>query len=102
MCLSLEQSMRISSIIWLKEIIDKLATKHNVEPGEVEQALNNRAKFYFIEKGERSGEDVYLALGQTNVGRYIAIIFIHKSDRGALILSARDMKGKERRRYGRK
>jgi uncharacterized DUF497 family protein len=94
--------MRISSIIWLKEIVDKLAAKHNVEPDEVEQALNNRAKFYFTEKGERSGKDVYLALGQTNAGRYIAIIFIHKPGGEALILSARDMKGKERRRYGKK
>ena len=52
--------------------------------------------------GDRKGEDVYLALGQTDAGRYLAVLFIHKSSREALILSARDMAAKERRQYGKK
>ena len=46
-------------------------------------------------------EDVYLALGRSEAGRYLAVIFIMKNN-NALILSARDMAKKERKQYGRK
>ncbi|MEW6607358.1 MAG: BrnT family toxin [bacterium] len=94
--------MKIESIIWLRNIVDKLAVKHNVTPNEVEEVLNNKPKFRFVEKGERKGEDVYLALGQTNSGRYLSVLFIYKKTRETLILSARNMKKKERKQYGKK
>jgi uncharacterized protein len=94
--------MRIKDVVWLRNVIDKLAVKHHVEPYEVEQALGNRPKIRFVEKGERIGEDVYMALGQTDAGRYLAILFIHKRTHKALILSARNMAPKERRQYGKK
>jgi uncharacterized DUF497 family protein len=94
--------MRIEGIIWLRSVVDKLAVKHQVETDEVEEVLNNRPKFRFVEKGERRGENVYMALGQTDAGRYLAVLFIHKKTRDALILSARDMAAKERKRYGKK
>lgn len=47
-------------------------------------------------------EDVYSASGQTDAGRYLVVFFIHKPGHIALILSARDMDLKERKRYGRK
>ena len=94
--------MKIGGIIWLRYVVDKLAFKHHVEPYEVEELLENRPKIRFVEKGERKGEDVYLALGQTDAGRYLAVLFIHKKTNEALILSAREMADKERRRYGKK
>ena len=94
--------MRIEGIIWLRDVVDKLISKHHVETHEVEEVLNSKPKIRFVEKGDREGEDVYLALGQTDAGRYLAILFIYKKTREALILSARDMAIKERRRYGRK
>jgi uncharacterized DUF497 family protein len=94
--------MRIEGVIWLRDIVDKLASKHHVETDEVEEVLNGKPKFRFVEKGERRGEDVYLALGQTDAGRYLSVLFIYKKTEEALILSARDMARKERRRYGRK
>jgi uncharacterized protein len=94
--------MKIEGIIWFRHIEDKLAFKHGVETYEVEEALRNRSKFRFVAKGERDDEDVYLALGQTDAGRYLAVIFIYKQTREALILSARDMARKERRLYGKK
>jgi uncharacterized DUF497 family protein len=94
--------MRIDGVIWLRAVVDKLADKHNVEPFEVEEALSNKPKIRRVEKGERKGEDVYMALGQTNAGRYLTILFIDKGDREVLPLSARDMADKERRRYERK
>ena len=73
-----------------------------MEPDEVEQVLNSQPKIRFIEKGERKGEDVYAALGRTDAGRYLSVLFIYKLSREALILSARDMARKERRIYGKK
>jgi hypothetical protein len=73
--------MKLDGIIWLRDIADKLEFKHNVTMEEVEQALNNKPKFRFVEKGERKGEDVYMALGRTDSGRYLAILFtplLHK------------------------
>jgi hypothetical protein len=64
--------MRIESVIWLRNVVDKLIEKHGVEPSEVEEALGNQPKIRFVEKGERPGEDVYFALGQTEEGRYLA------------------------------
>jgi uncharacterized protein len=94
--------VRIEGIIWLRHIEDKLLFKHSVETYEVEEVLANQPKFRFVEKGAHEDEDVYLALGQTGSGRYLAVIFIYKQTREALILSARDMARKERRQYGKK
>jgi uncharacterized DUF497 family protein len=94
--------MNIEGVIWLRKIVDKLAFKHRVETYEVEEVLIGKPKFRFVEKGERESEDVYMALGQTEAGRYLTILFIHKTTREALILSARDMAEKERKLYGRK
>jgi uncharacterized DUF497 family protein len=43
-----------------------------------------------------------MALGQTNGGRYLAVLFICKKTKEALILSARDMAKKERKQYDKK
>jgi uncharacterized DUF497 family protein len=64
--------------------------------------FNNQPQFRFVEKGKRVGEDVYMASGQTDSGRYLTVLFIHKSGGDALILSARDMANWERKRYERK
>ena len=94
--------MRITGIIWLRDVVDKVAFKHHVEVDEVEQVLHNNPQYRFIQKGERKGEDVYMALGQTNAGRYLAILFIYKRSKEMLILSARDMARKEKKQYGKK
>ncbi len=94
--------MKIEGIIWLSNIVDKLAVKHAVETYEVEEVFLGNAKFRFIEKGDREGEDVYMALGQTDGGRYLIVLFIHKKTKEALVLSARKMVQKERKLYDRK
>jgi len=92
----------IEGVVWLSSVVDKLAVKHHVESREVEEVLDNNPKIRFVEKGGRKGEDVYLALGQTDAGRYLAVLFIYKKTKEALILSARDMANKERRKYEKK
>ena len=94
--------MIIDDFVWLPDIIDKLASKHQVAESEAEEIFFNRPRYRFAESGRRLGEDVYSAWGQTDAGRYLIVFFIHKSANTALILSARDMDDKERQRYERK
>ncbi len=94
--------MYIDDFIWLPGILDKVEIKHQVSQDEVEEVFFNRPRYRFVELGNQKGEDVYSASGQTETGRYLIIFFIHKSSNTALILSARDMVKKERKRYERK
>ena len=94
--------MRIKEIIWLDRFVEKIETKHGVTTFEVEQILQGRKKVLRVAKGDVAGEDVYLALGQTEGGRYLAVFYILKKNRTVLPIGARDMDEKERRRYGRK
>jgi uncharacterized DUF497 family protein len=94
--------VRIREIIWLPEIIEKLERKHHIFPSEVREALNNQPCIFFRETGHVEGEHLYEALSRTNAGRYLAIFFIRKPAGKALVISARNMNQKERRRYGKK
>jgi uncharacterized protein len=94
--------MRIRQIIWLPRIVEKLEHKHQIFPSEVREALNNKPKIFFRETGYVEGEHLYEALGRTDAGRYLAVFFIRKPTNQALIISAREMNQKERRRYGKK
>ena len=94
--------MKPENLIWLPDIVDKLIDKHQVEPDEVEEVFLNRPRIFRGPKGHYPGEDVYYALGRTETGRHLFIVFIRKLDGQGLILSARDMTVKERRRFGRK
>ena len=92
--------MYISDFVWLFDIIEKLLVKHSVTQLEVEEVFGNRPRIRFVQRGDRRGEDLYSARGQTDAGRYLIIFFIYKSDSAALIISARDMSRSERRYYG--
>jgi uncharacterized DUF497 family protein len=94
--------MYIEEIIWLDVIVEKLWRKHGVDTHEVVEALESRPKFRFVEKGHHPEEDLYLALGRTEAGRYLSVFFVYKPDRRALIISAREMKTSERKQYERK
>lgn len=94
--------MFIDDFIWLPSILDKIEVKHQVSQDEAEDVFFDKPRYRFVESGHWAGEDVYAASGQTEAGRYLIIFFIHKSSNTALILSARDMDRKERKRYERK
>ncbi len=94
--------MKITDFIWLEQFVEKLLVKHDVEQYEVEDVFYNRPRIEKASKGKVQGENVYRALGQTDNGRYLIVIFIYKpSEQKALVISARDMDRKERKRYGR-
>ena len=47
--------MQIDDFIWLPDIIDKLAVKHNVSQDEAEDVFFNRPRYRFVESGHRPG-----------------------------------------------
>jgi uncharacterized DUF497 family protein len=94
--------MKIIGYIWREDVVDKLRWKHQVTVEEVQEVFAHQPRVERMEKGRRKGEDVYIAFGQTDAGRYLTVIFIYKSDHRALISTARDMTQKERRRYERR
>lgn len=91
--------MKISRIIWLEDIVEKIHWKHNVEEHEIIEVLENKPKFVRKERGFRKGEDVYAAFGCSNVGRLLSVFFVYTKDQRAIIVSARDMTMKERKKY---
>jgi len=94
--------MDVREIIWLDEIVTKIEQKHRVSTAEVEQVVQGRPMVRRLERGRITGEDLYVALGRTDVGRYLSVFFIRKEGNRALVISARDMDLRERRLYGRK
>ena len=94
--------MKITGIIWLHTVINKIAQKHQADPEEVEEVFHNRPRFQRVGQGNVAGEDLYSATGQTDTGRYLVVFFLYKRSGHALPISARDMSAKERKRYGRK
>ncbi|HEY4722967.1 MAG TPA: BrnT family toxin [Anaerolineae bacterium] len=94
--------MHIDDFVWLPDVLEKLAVKHDVTQDEAEEVFFNRPQFRFVESGHREGEDVYAAGGQTDSGRYVIVFFVRKPGNVALILSARDIDKSERKRYERR
>jgi hypothetical protein len=94
--------MNVDECIWLTSVVDELASKHGVLPDEVEEVFLNEPKFFRGERGQRPGEDVYVAYGQTNAARYLVVFFIFKGQGSAFVISAREMTPRERKRYARK
>lgn len=94
--------MKIAGVIWLRNVVDKLAWKHSVTTDEVEEVFKRSPRYRLIEAGDVAGEDLYVALGQTGAGRYVIVYFICKATLEALIVSAREMTPKEKKAYGKR
>jgi hypothetical protein len=91
--------MRLYEVIWKDQFVDKIAYKHQVTTAEVEQILFSQPHIRRAEKGRVQGEDLYVAYGQTDAGRYLVVFFVHKYQTAALPISSRDMTTAERRYY---
>jgi uncharacterized DUF497 family protein len=79
--MGLGAGMILRDIIWKERFAEKLHWKHGVTTEEVEEVLFSRAYARKIEKGRVSGEDLYMAYGRTQAGRYLVILFILKARR---------------------
>ena len=94
--------MEVREIIWLDRFVEKIWRKHRVRMDEVEEVLHGRPRIRRVARGDVVGEDVYSVMGRTRGGRYLIAFFVLKTGRRALVISARDMKPKERRQYANK
>lgn len=95
--------MIIEGLIWVPDVVEKLEHKHAVSIAEVETLFEAKPVFRKIEKGRLNyNEHFYRALGQTDAGRYLAVFFIYKTTREALVISARDMSEGERKNHAKR
>jgi len=94
--------LKITECLWLDKFIDKIIKKHNVYPEEVEEVFSKAPQIRRLEGGRVKGEDLFVAFGRTDAGRYLSVLFVRKKDKRALVISARDMTKKERKKYGEK
>ncbi len=76
----------------------KSTDKHNVSKGDSEQVFFNQPLIVFESYGLE--EERFLALGKTNQGRRLAVIFTIRKKKLIRVISARDMSKKERKVYG--
>ncbi len=74
--------------------------KHSVTSGEAEEVFFNGPLLISMDNKHSDSESRYLALGQTNRGRELTIIFtLRQSDTLIRFISARDQHRKERNLY---
>lgn len=93
--------MYLHEVIWKDRFMVKIVDRHGVTTEEVEEVLFSKPHVRRAEKGRVAGEDLYVAYGRTEAGRYLVIFFIRKRQAAALPISARDMTLSERRYYER-
>ncbi|MBW2037445.1 MAG: BrnT family toxin [Deltaproteobacteria bacterium] len=94
--------MKITECLWLDKFVDKIIRKHNVYPEEVEEVFSKGPQIRRLEGGHVKGEDLFIAFGRTDAGRYLSVLFVRKRNERALVISARDMTRKERKNYGKR
>ena len=73
---------------------------HDVTDAESEQIFFNQPLLTLSDEEYANGEARYLALGRTDRGRRLAVIFTSRQDR-LRVISARDMTRRERTLYPR-
>ncbi len=94
--------MKIIECLWLDRFVDKIIRKHNIYPEEVEEVLSKDPLIRRLESGHVKGEDLFIGFGRTDTGRYLSVLFVLKKDKRALVISARDMTKRERKKYGKR
>lgn len=88
--------MTITEIIWDDESIIHIA-RHGVDPEEVETACFSNKALILRGKGK-----TYYALGQTDAGRYLTIVFKYLGRNKVKVITARAMSESEKKYYRRR
>ena len=84
---------------WDEHNAGKNWRKHRVAPSECEELFFNRPLVAADSPGRSALEDRYYALGHTDAGRRLFVVFTIRR-RLISVISARDMNRKERKIYG--
>ena len=85
--------MRINGFDWDEQNLEHIA-RHGVRDYEVEEVMLFGKPIF-----QRSHNNRYLALGITQNGRYLVVVFIVKRQRIIRVVTARDMTDKEKHNY---
>lgn len=94
-------SLQISQLVWNEHIIEHIA-RHNVLTEEVEEVCFGQPLIMKSKQAVKGVNPTYYALGQTEAGRYLFIMFIYFKQGRAIIVTARDMDQAERKYYQRR
>jgi uncharacterized DUF497 family protein len=86
----------IDHFIWQDWVVEKLYSKHGVDPFDVEEAFFNPPY-----KVRRTKSEKYLLYGRSQSGRYLFVVFVWEGQ-SIKVISARDMTRSERQFFGRK
>ena len=81
---------------WDRWNIDKNLEKHRVHPFEGEEVFFNEPFFGALPSRTEHGEERFYAVGKTNAGRALAVVFTIRRNK-IRVISARDASRKERR-----
>ena len=87
-----------SSFQWDEGNAGKNWLRHRVSPFECEQIFFNLPPVALEDRKYSQEEERYYALGKTDIGRLLFIVFMIR-EKDIRIISARDMNKKERRTY---
>ena len=74
--------------------------RHNISTSEAEEVLLDRERMLVPGKRAESGESRHLAIGSTESGRVLAVVFTRRASR-IRVVTAREAGESERRRYRR-
>ena len=83
---------------WDEHNAGKIWQKHRVLPSESEEVFFNRPLVVADDLRHSEAEKRFYALGQTNAGRMLFVVFAVRQRR-IRVISARDMSRKERKAY---
>ena len=94
---------RIVGFDWDEGNATKSADKHGILPIEAEQVFAHDPLLVLPDSKHSTAEPRWHALGKTHTGRLLHVTFTLRFDGTRIqVISARDMHGKERRRYEQK
>jgi uncharacterized DUF497 family protein len=89
---------RVTGFEWDDGNAPKLAARHDVEPGECEQAFFVEPFVVVTDEKHSVTEPRWRALGRTTNNRHLHMVFTVRGDR-IRVIHARDMNRKERSAY---
>lgn len=89
---------KITRLVWDREILEKVGSKHKLTPREVEEACFNPQRL--VLKGPKHRRKKrYLVYSQTDAGRYILVVLELFGKGQARVITARDLTACEKKFY---
>jgi len=85
--------MKIKGFQWDQTNSQHILQRHGVTPAEIEEIFIGSPVFRKTYQGRR------IALGQTEAGRYLLVVFLPVGEGRVRVISARDMEDNEKRYY---